>query len=82
MHDLSNLVQMLALFIGAVSTALATTHKNNRNDYSSIIQELKSERDEYKQRCQLLQRKLDKTREELLKVKNKKIEEGSRNERK
>lgn len=82
LHDLSNLIQMLALFIGAVSTALATTHKNNRSDYASIIEELKSERDSYKRRCEDLQKKLDRAREELLKVKSRKLEEGSKNERK
>lgn len=66
MQDLSSLVQMLALFIGAVSTAWATTHKTNKKDYAEIIKELKLERDEYKQRCQILQAKLDKVTDKLI----------------
>lgn len=82
MQDLSNLVQMLALFIGAISTFWATTHKAHKTDYSEIIQELKSERDEYKKRCRALQKELDNAKEEILKLKTMKMEVSSRNEHK
>ena len=56
MHDLSNLVQVLAGVIGTVSTAMAVFHKTNRADYSAllkekdaIIAELKTEKGEFKQ---------------------------------
>lgn len=56
MHDLSNLVQVLAGVIGTVATAMAVFHKTNRADYNAllkekdaIISELKTEKGEFKQ---------------------------------
>lgn len=48
MHDLNSWVQVLAGAIGTIATALAVAHKTNRADYDAIIQEHKSERDELK----------------------------------
>lgn len=55
MHDLSNLVQVLAGVIGTVATAMAVFHKTNRADYKAlleekdaIINELKIEKNEFK----------------------------------
>lgn len=56
LHDISNLVQVLAGVIGTVATAMAVFHKTNRADYSAllkekdaIIAELKTEKGEFKQ---------------------------------
>lgn len=56
MHDLNSWVQVLAGAIGTIATALAVAHKTNRADYDAIIkehraekEELKKERDEFKQ---------------------------------
>lgn len=56
MHDISNLVQVLAGVIGTVATAMAVFHKTNRADYDAllkekdaIIAELKAEKGEFKQ---------------------------------
>lgn len=56
MHDFNNWVQVLAGAIGTIATALAVAHKTNRADYDAIIkehrtekEELKKERDEFKQ---------------------------------
>lgn len=56
MHDLSNLVQVLAGVIGTAATAMAVFHKTNRADYDAllkekdaIIAELKTEKGEFKQ---------------------------------
>ena len=48
MHDLNSWVQVLAGAIGTIATAVAVSHKYNRADYDAIIQEHKSERDELK----------------------------------
>ena len=56
LHDFNNWVQVLAGAIGTIATALAVAHKTNRADYDAIIkehrtekEELKKERDEFKQ---------------------------------
>lgn len=68
MHDISNLVQVLADVIGIIATALAVAHKTNRADYDAIIKELRKEKEEFREyyhveRDQRIAR--DKTIEEL-----------------
>lgn len=82
MHDLANVVYMLAFFVGAISTALATTHKATHKDYTSIIEELKSERDDYKERVRVLEDKVEILTKEIIKLRSKRIEVNSKNERK
>ena len=82
MHDLANVVYMFAFFVGAISTALATTHKATHKDYSAIIEELKSERDEYKERVKDLEDKVDRLTKEIIKLRSRKIEVNSKDERK
>lgn len=49
MHDISNLVQVLAGVIGTIATALAVAHKTNRADYDAIIKELRKEKEEFRE---------------------------------
>lgn len=48
MRDLSNWIQVFAGAISTIIAAVAVSHKTNRADYDAIIQEHKSERDELK----------------------------------
>lgn len=43
MHDLVTNIQVIAAALGTIATAWAVFHKSNRENYSNIFQELKSE---------------------------------------
>ena len=78
MHDFNNWVQVLAGAIGTIATALAVAHKTNRADYDAIIkehrtekEELKKERDEFKQNYYNEREMRNKAENELLECKTK-----------
>lgn len=60
------------LIIGALGTFVLITaynayHKNKRDTFQDIVEELKSERDDYKKQVKHLQEENEKLREELRK---------------
>ena len=78
LHDISNLVQVLAGVIGTVATAMAVFHKTNRADYSAllkekdaIIAELKTEKGEFKQYYYAERERRIKAEEQLADLKDK-----------
>lgn len=61
------IIGALGSLLGVLITAYNAYHKNKRDTFQDIIQELKSERDDYKNRVKHLQEENEVLRKELLK---------------
>lgn len=61
------IIGALGTFLGVLITAYNTYHKNKRDTFQDIVEELKSERDDYKKQVKHLQEENEKLREELRK---------------
>lgn len=61
------IIGALGTFLGVLITAYSAYHKNKRDTFQDIVEELKSERDDYKKQVKHLQEENEKLREELRK---------------
>lgn len=61
------IIGALGTFLGVLITVYNAYHKNKRDTFQDIVEELKSERDDYKKQVKHLQEENEKLREELRK---------------
>jgi hypothetical protein len=61
------IIGALGTFLGVLITAYNAYYKNKRDTFQDIVEELKSERDDYKKQVKHLQEENEKLREELRK---------------
>lgn len=61
------IIGALGTFLGVLITAYNVYHRNKRDTFQDIVEELKSERDDYKKQVKHLQEENEKLREELRK---------------